>query len=353
MDPSEASDAAAHDAPARAEATATRQRVLAAVAAEGPTTAAVLAAGAHLTPAAVRRHLDALVDLGHVVGVAPVRTGGRGRPPRAFCATDAGRAAVAGSLRGAAVEGGDLALSALRQLRARVGGGAVAAVARDRAQALAHRHAGAVAAAGTDPGSRARALASALDGEGYAATARSVVPSRTAAPGGSRSVRAATTVPAAVQLCQGSCPVRAVAAEFPELCEAETEVFAVLLGTHVRRLATLAHGDHVCTTHVPLPLTRDPSSGRPPPGRRNTLPARPTAGRSTATSPPPPEGPPRDHRRRRRRPTATAGPERHRGPQPRARRPGHLPVRLVRPRRRRLGRQARHRASRWCATSPR
>jgi len=42
-----------------------------------------------------------------------------------------------------------------------------------------------------------------------------------------------------------------VAEKFPELCEAETEVFARLLGTHVQRLATIAHGDGVCTTYVP------------------------------------------------------------------------------------------------------
>jgi predicted ArsR family transcriptional regulator len=40
------------------------------------------------------------------------------------------------------------------------------------------------------------------------------------------------------------------AAEFPQLCEAETEAFAQLLGTPVQRLATIAHGDGVCTTHV-------------------------------------------------------------------------------------------------------
>jgi predicted ArsR family transcriptional regulator len=44
-----------------------------------------------------------------------------------------------------------------------------------------------------------------------------------------------------------------VAAEFPQLCEAETQAFARLLGTHVQRLATIAHGDGVCTTHVPVP----------------------------------------------------------------------------------------------------
>jgi predicted ArsR family transcriptional regulator len=43
-----------------------------------------------------------------------------------------------------------------------------------------------------------------------------------------------------------------VAEEFPELCEAEREAFAEVLGTHVQRLATIVNGDCACTTHVPL-----------------------------------------------------------------------------------------------------
>jgi predicted ArsR family transcriptional regulator len=52
------------------------------------------------------------------------------------------------------------------------------------------------------------------------------------------------------QICQHHCPVAHVAAEFPQLCEAETEAFGRLLGAPVRRLATIAHGDGICTTHV-------------------------------------------------------------------------------------------------------
>jgi predicted ArsR family transcriptional regulator len=59
------------------------------------------------------------------------------------------------------------------------------------------------------------------------------------------------SAPVGDQLCQHHCPVAHVAAEFPQLCEAETEVFARLLGKHVQRLATIAHGDGVCTTHIP------------------------------------------------------------------------------------------------------
>jgi hypothetical protein len=54
-----------------------------------------------------------------------------------------------------------------------------------------------------------------------------------------------------------------VAAEFPELCEAETEAFSRLLGTPVQRLATIAHGDGICTTHV----THVTGSGKASPAR--------------------------------------------------------------------------------------
>ena len=64
-----------------------------------------------------------------------------------------------------------------------------------------------------------------------------------------------------IQLCQGHCPVQHVAAEFPQFCDAETEAFSRLLGVHVQRLATLAHGDHVCTTFIPTHPT--PTSPRP------------------------------------------------------------------------------------------
>ena len=37
------------------------------------------------------------------------------------------------------------------------------------------------------------------------------------------------------------------------MCEAETEAFGRLLGTPVQRLATIAHGDGICTTHVTAP----------------------------------------------------------------------------------------------------
>ena len=102
------------------------------------------------------------------------------------------------------------------------------------------------------PVDRAQALAVALTAEGYAATASAI------SSGG--------------QLCQHHCPVAHVAAEFPQLCEAETAVIGRLVGTHVQRLATIAHGDGICTTHIPGPLR---------PGNRST-PERPVPGERAA-----------------------------------------------------------------------
>ena len=57
--------------------------------------------------------------------------------------------------------------------------------------------------------------------------------------------------PVGEQLCQQHCPVSHVAHEFPQLCEAETAAISRVLGRHVQRLATIAHGDGVCTTCIP------------------------------------------------------------------------------------------------------
>jgi predicted ArsR family transcriptional regulator len=92
-----------------------------------------------------------------------------------------------------------------------------------------------------------QALAQALSADGYAASA-------SGNPAGS----------SGEQLCQHHCPVAHVAEEFPELCEAETGAFGRLLGTPVQRLATIARGDGVCTTHVTdlsLAAGRDDSAG--------------------------------------------------------------------------------------------
>src|SRR3954453_12524861 len=209
----------------------TRDRVCRAVLEGGPLSASVLAERLGLTPAAVRRHLDALAADGLVaVWGAPAGRRGRGRPPRRYIVTDRAHAVMSAGYD-------DLASSALRYLRATLGEDAVRAFAEQRVGELERRYRPDVDAAGKDTGRRADALAAALTSDGYAASVRP------AAPG----------IPGlGAQLCQGHCPVQHVAREFPELCEAETDAFSRLLGVHVQRLETLAHGEHVCTTHVPL-----------------------------------------------------------------------------------------------------
>src|SRR5690606_40146701 len=85
----------------------------------------------------------------------------------------------------------------------------------------------------------------------------------------------------AIQLCQGHCPVQHVAEEFPQLCEAEAQVFARLLGSHVQRLATLATGAHACTTNVPVGVAVPvpaPRAARPPADHDVRARGRPTSG---------------------------------------------------------------------------
>lgn len=203
----------------------TRNRVARSILDHGPSTVAELAGRLGLTQAAVRRHLDALVA-DDVVEAREQRVYGtrtRGRPAKVFALTDCGRDAFDQSYD-------KLAADALRWI-AEQGGGpeAVAAFARARIAAQASTYRKAIEA--VTPDKRAEALAKALSADGYAATARSA--------------------PVGEQLCQHHCPVAHVAEQFPQLCEAETEIFAELLGTHVQRLATIAHGDGVCTTFIP------------------------------------------------------------------------------------------------------
>ncbi len=219
----------------------TRQRVASSLLENGPSTAAALADRLALTPAAVRRHLDSLVATGLAEAQPPrnVVSRGRGRPAKYFTLTDSGRGTFTQAYD-------DLAVSALRFLSEAGGRDAVAEFARRRTAELEERYREAVESAPT-PAARSQALATALAADGYAASVHSA--------------------PIGEQLCQHHCPVAHVATEFPELCAAETEVFGRLLGRHVQRLATIAHGDGVCTTNVPsaqIPLTLTTSIGRNP-----------------------------------------------------------------------------------------
>ena len=211
----------------------TRDAVARLVQQSGPQTAAALAERLELSPAAIRRHLDALVADGVLAEVAAKpsarRPRGRGRPARVYALTDAGR-----SQFGHAYD--DLAATALRYLRDAGGEQALVAFAEHRAATLTSSIRTKLAERpAEDTAQQAAVVAEVLTEAGYVAD----------------------TAPAShgTQICQHHCPIAHVATEFPELCEAETRALATALGTNVQRLATIAHGDGVCTTHVPQPAT--------------------------------------------------------------------------------------------------
>ncbi len=203
----------------------TRDRVVRTILENGPSTAADLAGRIHLTPAAVRRHLDHLVEEGLVESREQKVYGsrGRGRPAKVFALTGSGRDSFDQQYD-------DLAMQALRFLSETQGEVAVEEFARRRVAFVERDYATVVA---EDPSlSPAEALAKVFSEQGYAASVRKLPVMGD-------------------QLCQQHCPVSHVAHEFPQLCEAETEAIGRVLGTHVQRLATIAQGDGVCTTCIP------------------------------------------------------------------------------------------------------
>ena len=215
----------------------TRERVVRSILVDGPSTAADLAERLDLTPAAVRRHLDHLLAQGALEArdPRPNASRGRGRPAKVFAITEAGRDHFDQQYD-------DLALEALRYLAETGGDEAVHEFARRR---VAFIEQGYLAVTEAEPElTPAEALARVFTGEGYAASVRSLP--------------LLDGLAAAEQLCQQHCPVSHVASEFPQLCEAETEAIGRVLGRHVQRLATIAHGDGVCTTCIPHPQPHRP-----------------------------------------------------------------------------------------------
>lgn len=200
----------------------TRDAIARSILENGPSTASTLSERLALTPAGIRRHLDLLVADGILEARDPRvgSTRGRGRPSKVFLMTDEGRSQFEHSYD-------DLAVAALKFMAAHSGDHLVNAFAESRAEDIERK-------ATTYLAKRAKkvdALATFLTEQGYAA-----------------SVEKRGT---GEEICQHHCPIAHVAAQYPQLCEAETQAFSRLLGTHVQRLATIAHGDGVCTTYIP------------------------------------------------------------------------------------------------------
>lgn len=209
----------------------TRNTIIRLLLESGPITAGSIGEQLGLSAAGVRRHLDALIDAGDAQANAAAawQQEGRGRPAKRYQLTAAGRGKLEHTYD-------DLASAAMRQLREIGGDDAIRTFARRRIDAiLADVRPATVTESGDDVEAAADRIADALTVAGYATTT-----TRVGAPA------------LGVQICQHHCPVSHVAEEFPELCEAEQQAMAEVLGTHVQRLATIVNGDCACTTHVPL-----------------------------------------------------------------------------------------------------
>ena len=220
-------------APARESDLRTRDLVARAILEGGPATAVDLATKLSITPAGIRRHLDSLLAEGILISreehLSSAQLRGRGRPAKVFVMTDHGREKFNHSYD-------DLAVAALKYMSSQQGD-LVAQFAQARADELLRKRSSALASlpAQTTLTEKVESVSALLFEEGYAS---SVVEKSNG-----------------VEICQHHCPIAHVAAEFPELCEAETEAISRALGTHVQRLATIAHGDGVCTTFVPKQIS--------------------------------------------------------------------------------------------------
>lgn len=212
----------------------TRRAVMSQLLKRGPVTATELGEALELSAAGVRRHLDALVVEGIAEECEPNAVAGaeamRGRPAKHFRLTDSGRAHFGTGY-------GDLAKDAVDVIENLGGQEAVRDLASARIRKI-------LAGVSTDGAVEdvVKDVASALESYGYATTV-------TKAAGG-------------IQLCQHHCPVAAVAAEHPELCEAEHELIAELVGSHIQPLALIADGNGICTTNIPLTDVNQPYAGQ-------------------------------------------------------------------------------------------
>lgn len=210
----------------RSEPDKTRDQVARAILESGPATAVELAKRLKITPAGIRRHLDSLIDEGVLTSREPyqsIAVKGRGRPSKVFVMTDSGREKFEHSYD-------DLAVAALKFMSSKNGAHLVKEFAQVRAAEF-ERKGLEIKKSDKNIADKAKALTRLLTQEGFAASSRKKGLGE--------------------EICQHHCPIAHVASEFPELCEAETAAFSSILGTHVQRLATIAHGDGVCTTFIP------------------------------------------------------------------------------------------------------
>jgi predicted ArsR family transcriptional regulator len=201
----------------------TRERILLLLRRHGRLSAPRLAELLNINSVGVRRHLGLLERDGLVEST--VGKPSRGRPAAIYRLTDAGLERFPRHYDEVARE----ALAFLKDHDA----AALSQFLAWRNERLAASYAGRVD--GATLTERADALAEVLSEQGFMAEVES-------APGGLR-------------LCQHNCTVEHLAAELPDLCTSEAELFERLLGTRVEREATVVDGAVRCVTRINLGRT--------------------------------------------------------------------------------------------------
>lgn len=186
---------------------------------------AELAVALDLSEVAIRRHLQVLERDGLVQGET-VRRDGPGRPSALYALTDrADRLFPDNSAQ--------LAIELLNYLEDQYGHGALLGFMHWRAARQGGRYAMALdGIAGSDGAER---LARLLSEDGYLAEAEQVTD------------ESGRTV---LELTQGHCAIKEIAAQHPEICAYETQLFSQLLGVDVSREKTIAGGAPACVCHI-------------------------------------------------------------------------------------------------------
>ncbi len=193
-----------------------RAEVLVALKKRQPLTARELATQFGLTPNALRRHLKSLEE-DELVRYRPV-VRGVGAPVFAYSLSDAGEALFPRAYEPALAE-------ALEAVRAECGEDGVRRVFARRWERQAGEAARGLAT--LPPAERAQLLAELLTAEGYMAEAR---------------MASAETG----ELRVFNCAMRAVAEQFPEICDAEIRFLEQALGATVERREHIAGGCNAC-----------------------------------------------------------------------------------------------------------
>jgi predicted ArsR family transcriptional regulator len=209
----------------------TRERILVLLRRHGRLSAPRLAELLNINSVGVRRHLGLLERDGLVEST--VGKPSRGRPAAIYRLTDAGLERFPRHYDEVARE----ALAFLKDHHA----AALSQFLAWRNERLAASYAGRVD--GATLAERTDALAEVLSEQGFMAEVES-------APDGLR-------------LCQHNCTVEHLAAELPDLCTSEAELFERLLGTRVEREATVVDGAVRCVTRI-QPGRTIPSPTRKP-----------------------------------------------------------------------------------------